>query len=159
MISRKSLIQATFSFFLTLVLVITTVIIFPRVASAQELSPSNTALEALEQGIDYYNQGDVKNAELLFQEAIDQALEHTEQEIDAFIAAKQSLAKIQEIQGDMKKANKLYKESLDMIKAWGQKPHLTPCAAGCPGYLFCPTAKCDVHGSGIGRNCQPCGSG
>ena len=70
MMPRKSLIKVIFSIIWVLALVITTVTIFPKVASAQYTS--NTALEALEAGIEFYNQGDLINAESSYQETIGQ---------------------------------------------------------------------------------------
>lgn len=104
---KRSLIRVTFSLILALALFITTVIISPRVASAQ--NTPKTPLEALEQGIQFDEQGDLVNAESSYQKAIDLVL--ASQYVDIFIGTKQHLADIKESQGKTEEANTLNEEA------------------------------------------------
>ncbi|MDJ0717031.1 MAG: hypothetical protein QNJ54_22915 [Prochloraceae cyanobacterium] len=148
---RKSLIQVAFSLILALALVITTVVLFPGVASAED--SSDTAVEALEEGIEYYNQGDEENAELSFEEAIDEVLAN--KEVDVLIVAKQYLSKIKESQGYEQEAEELYQQSVHGRKALGSTDEPTPqiCQPDCP---TCPTENCERRGSGILEECFSC---
>ena len=112
----RSLIKVIFSIILAFALVITAVTTFPKVASAQYTS--NTALEALEAGIEFYEQGDLDNAESSYQEAIDLVL--ASKYVDIFISTKQHLAKIKENQGNIEEANRLNEEAEAAITALGE---------------------------------------
>ncbi len=104
----KSLIKITFSIILALALIITTVTISPRVASAE--NTSNTALEALERGIEFSEQGDLDNAESLYQEAI-KSIESSGS-IEKFLLAKSRLIETQFLRGKITEteANRLLQQ-------------------------------------------------
>ncbi len=144
---RKSLIQVTFSLILALALIITTMVISPGVASAQQ-DTSTTPLDALERGIEYDNQGDVDNAKLSYEEAIRLASPL----LEVFITAKQRLATIKESQDDIEKADKLREESIYGIKALAKVTRdsrdCTDCEVG--------SSSGDYNGSGSAMYCDPC---
>ena len=112
----KSLIKITLSLILALSLVITTVTISPRVASAQDVS--NEASSALLKGMDFNDQGDPTNAELSLKQAIELATPN----VKLFITAKKLRAEIKKSQGKIEEANKLNQEAEAGITALGQPP-------------------------------------
>lgn len=117
---KKSLIRVTFSLILALALFITTVIISPRVASAQ--NTPKTPLEALEQGIQFDEQGDLVNAESSYKEAIRMIVENSESDVDILIKSKLSLAEIIEDQNQQQEANRLREEAKAGEKALALSP-------------------------------------
>jgi Tfp pilus assembly protein PilF len=117
-------IKTTFSLVLALILAITMVLASPDVSFAKDTS--NSALEALEKGIEFDKKGDLVNAEFFYNRAIDKVLANGE--VPVLIGAKQRLAKIKENQGKIQEADKLYEEAEAGEKALGTKP---PIGGGC----------------------------
>lgn len=134
MMPRKSLIKGILSLMLVFSLVLTTVTIVPKVALAD--NTSNTALEALQEGIEFYEQGDLANAESSYQEAIRLVTKNDESDLYVFIASLQYLAQIRESQGNTGEAEKLNEnadEIIDLIDKWNSDGTSDGTISSCPG--------------------------
>ncbi|HAC65396.1 MAG TPA: hypothetical protein DCF68_18170 [Cyanothece sp. UBA12306] len=147
-------------------MIITMMLISPGVSFAQDKYTSSSALEALEpaatkgdfaqvtttsaledleQAIDFEERGDIVNAEFFYKRVIDLILAN--KELDSFILAKQNLAQIKQNRGEIIEANQLKEEAEAGEKALG-----SPIFVG----GGCGDPPCRANEDLRGGRCRPC---
>lgn len=105
---QKSLLQVTCSLIVAILLVVTSITISPQVTLAQD--NSNPVLELLNQGIELQEQGDIAQAQSLYQEVID--LMEQSESMDNFLLAQSGLIETQFSLGEISatEANRLLEQ-------------------------------------------------
>lgn len=98
--------KAALSAILFVSLALTTIIINPQVTLAGDTT--NSAIELLDRGIESQEQGDLEQAESLYQEAIERVLDNGD--IEILITATKGIAEIEKTQGNMDKASTIFQE-------------------------------------------------
>ncbi len=139
---RKSLIQLTFSLILALCLVITTVIISPRVASAEEnyVKIDRPIVELLITAMELEKEGDVVKAQVSYR----QIFSRGRRQLKVLITALGKFAEIKRSQGEIEKANELeeaIENGIIMLNSIPPTPEPIPCE-DCGGNLMWSGRKC-----------------